>query len=312
MTMQRPNATPKIPTPPTGVEIARYPTYLEAQKAVDFLSDKQFAVQDVTIVGEGLRAVERITGRLTYARVAVAGLASGAWFGLFVGLLLTLFGAAPGGTLIAAIAIGAAFGVLFGIISYALTGNQRDFTSQSQIVASSYAILCAPESAGQARQVLSALGLGEPVPPVPGRTGGGAPTPSRPTVPGQGAPRQGAPGQEGAPGQTGPQQGSWAMPPAGQAPPTPAPAPAGKPAAPVPARFRTATGEPRYGRRLEDADKAPAPDEPAAPSAPAEPAQPASPTSPPAPVAPPQPTQPTTPEEPAAPADPADPPERQQ
>jgi hypothetical protein len=78
----------RVPTPPRGDGIARYATYLEAQRAVDYLSDNQFPVQHVTIVGTGLRMVERVTGRLTYARVAVAGAASGAWFGLFVGLLL--------------------------------------------------------------------------------------------------------------------------------------------------------------------------------------------------------------------------------
>jgi hypothetical protein len=274
MSMPRANAVPRVPTPPTGVEIARYPTYLEAQKAVDFLSDKHFAVENVTIVGEGLQAVERITGRLTYSRVAVAGLASGAWFGLFVGLLLSLFGGGnAAATIVAAIGIGAAFGVLFGLISYALTGNQRDFTSQSQIVATSYAILCVAERAGEARQVLSELGLGQPGAARP--TGPVAPRPAQPPTPGASGwtvpptPAPGAPGQQ-------------------------PPAQPASPAAPVSPRFQTPTGEPRYGRRLEDVapPAAPAAPEPAAPHA----QQPAAPA---------QPQQPTTPAQPAAPAQPA-------
>ena len=75
-------------TLPSGVEIASYATYLEAQKAVDHLSDEGFPVQHTAIVGTDLRSVERVTGRLTYARVALAGAASGVWFGAFVGLLL--------------------------------------------------------------------------------------------------------------------------------------------------------------------------------------------------------------------------------
>ncbi|HEY3436197.1 MAG TPA: general stress protein, partial [Actinotalea sp.] len=90
MTMNR-GRTPGVPTLPQGEPIASYPTYLEAQKAVDHLSDKAFPVQHVTIVGTDLRMVERVTGRLTYSRVALAGLASGAWFGLFVGVLLSMF-----------------------------------------------------------------------------------------------------------------------------------------------------------------------------------------------------------------------------
>lgn len=155
----------QIPTPPKGEPIARYDTYLEAQRAVDFLSDNQFPVQFVTIVGSGLRMVERVTGRLTYGRVAVAGAASGAWFGLFVGVLLSIFASGiPVDAIVASMAIGAAFGILFGVISYALTGGRRDFTSTSQIVASEYEVLCLPEHAGGARTLLSKLpgGVGHP------------------------------------------------------------------------------------------------------------------------------------------------------
>lgn len=182
---------PPVPTPPKGVEIAAYETYLEAQRAVDHLSDEQFAVQHVTIVGTDLRMVERVTGRLTYPRVAGAGAASGAWFGLFVGLLLSLFaqGASLASTLLPALLIGAGFGMLFGVISYSFTGGRRDFTSTSQIVASRYAVLCAGSHAEQARAVLSRL-------PGSGTADGG--------TAGSGVGAQGGPGQ---PGGQGPSQG---------------------------------------------------------------------------------------------------------
>ena len=54
-----------LPTPPKGWPIGSYPTYAEAQRAVDYLSDQQFPVQQVTIVGVDLMQVERVTGRLT-------------------------------------------------------------------------------------------------------------------------------------------------------------------------------------------------------------------------------------------------------
>lgn len=161
MTMNSPGGRsgPRVPTLPTGELVAAYGTYLEAQRAVDHLSDKEFPVQNVTIVGTDLRMVERVTGRLTYSRVAVAGLLSGAWFGLFVGLLLSLF-SSDGAFLpiLPAMAIGAAFGILFSIISYALTGGRRDFTSTSQIVAGSYSLLCAPDVAHRARGLLAEIG----------------------------------------------------------------------------------------------------------------------------------------------------------
>ena len=163
--LMRSNPRPGLPTPPRGDTIAAYGTYAEAQRAVDFLADRNFAVQAVTIVGVDLRMVERVTGRLTYARVAVAGLASGAWFGLFVGVLLSFASNDQVGWL-AAVPLGAAFGMAFGLISYALTGGRRDFTSTSQIVAGEYRVLCLTEQAGEATQFLRQLdgGTGVTVP----------------------------------------------------------------------------------------------------------------------------------------------------
>lgn len=163
MTMNRPagaSRAPRVPTLPTGEQVASYGTYLDAQRAVDHLADNDFPVTAVTIVGADLRMVERVTGRLTYSRIALAGLASGAWFGLFVGLLLSIFSGTDQAVLpiFPAMAIGAAFGILFSVISYSLTGGKRDFTSTSQIVAGSYSLLCASEHAGRARSMLMQLG----------------------------------------------------------------------------------------------------------------------------------------------------------
>lgn len=175
--------TPRVPTLPTGELIAAYGTYLEAQRAVDHLADKEFPVQNVTIVGTDLRMVERVTGRLTYSRVALAGALSGAWFGLFVGLLLSLFSTDGALPILPAMAIGAAFGILFSVISYSLTGGRRDFTSTSQIVAGSYSLLCAPDVAHRARGLLVEVGgvrtptqAAAPVAPAP-------PAASRPAAP---------------------------------------------------------------------------------------------------------------------------------
>lgn len=154
------NRQQRLPTPPQGVEVAAFDTYAQAQRAVDHLSDEDFPVQHVTIVGTNLQMVERVTGRLTYARVAMAGAATGAWFGLFVGLLISLLaqGASILSALVPAMLFGAGFGMLFGVISYSFTGGRRDFTSTSQIVASRYAVLCADAHAEAARAQLSRMG----------------------------------------------------------------------------------------------------------------------------------------------------------
>jgi hypothetical protein len=196
------NQQPGLPMPPRGDTIAQYGTYLEAQKAVDYLSDNHFPVQAVTIVGVDLKMVERVTGRLTYARVAIAGLASGAWFGLFVGLLISLFGSAEGFSVFFAVFIGAAFGLLFGVMSYAFTGGRRDFTSTSQIVAGEYRVLCLTEQAGKAIQLLNQLareggpssrgGGGWGSPPSGGATAPVTPAPGTPTEPFPSSPPPGA------------------------------------------------------------------------------------------------------------------------
>ncbi len=154
----RSGRVPAVPTLFRGEQIAVYDSYADAQRAVDFLSDKRFAVQNVAIVGTDLRMVERVTGRLTYSRVALAGAFSGAYFGLFVGLLLSFFSDTSLQVILAAVIIGAAFGILFGVVSYGFTGGRRDFTSASQIVASQYAVMCNPAMANEARNVLNELG----------------------------------------------------------------------------------------------------------------------------------------------------------
>lgn len=230
MSMPRQNVAPKLPTLPRGDLIASYSTYLEAQKAVEALSSAGFAVQHVTIVGTDLKMVERVTGRLTYSRVAAAGLASGAWFGLFVGLVLSLFGGGTGTPMpiFVAVGIGAGFGLLFSVLSYSMTRGKRDFTSASQIVATSYGLLCASERAGEAVRILREKNLIGYVPvnqPVsyPGAPYPGAPV--QPTVPVQPAgPVQPGAGAPGAPAQPA------ATPPAAKTPP----------------------GEPKYGVRVVD------------------------------------------------------------
>ncbi|MGH3929861.1 MAG: general stress protein [Pseudonocardiaceae bacterium] len=154
---------PGLPTPPTGWPIGSYATYAEAQGAVDHLADNQFPVADVTIVGVDLMLVERVLRRLSWGIVLAQGSASGAWFGLFVGVLLSLF-ATQAGTGLVPIMVGVSTGVLFGMVfaavGYASTRGRRDFASASQLVAGRYDVLCLPRHAEQARDLLAKLTMG--------------------------------------------------------------------------------------------------------------------------------------------------------
>ncbi|HEY0814502.1 MAG TPA: general stress protein [Pseudonocardia sp.] len=154
---------PNLPTPPTGWPVGSYATYEEAQRAVDYLADADFTVRDVTIVGVDLMLVERVIGRLTWGRVIGSGAASGAWFGLFIGLLLSFFsanGANPIGPIVTSLVCGVVFFAVFAAVGYSATRGRRDFTSQSQMVAGRYDVLCQPPSAEKARELLAKLAMG--------------------------------------------------------------------------------------------------------------------------------------------------------
>jgi hypothetical protein len=153
---------PSMDPRPSGFTIGSYDTYLEAQRAVDYLSDEKFPVEHTTIVGNNLRQVEKITGRLTWGKAITAGLASGAWFGLFVGLLLGIF-VPEGGNWVAAVLtgvmLGALFGMAFGAIGYGQVRGRRDFTSRTAVVATTYDVLCDHKFAEEARNHLAKLAL---------------------------------------------------------------------------------------------------------------------------------------------------------
>ncbi|WP_216648832.1 general stress protein [Agromyces agglutinans] len=158
-------AAQPIPTLPKGETVASFETYQEAQQAVDKLAKAEFPVRELAIVGTDLTSVERITGKLTWGRAAGAGALSGAWFGLFLGLLFFIFsptGAALG-LLASAVLIGAGFGMIFGLVSYSVNRRRRDFTSVMQVLATRYAIIAESAHVGRAREV---LGVDAPVTPA--------------------------------------------------------------------------------------------------------------------------------------------------
>jgi len=139
--------------------VGSYPTYEQAQAAVDHLADENFPVHEVTIVGVDLMQVERVTGRLTWPKVLFGGLATGAWLGLFVGLILGMFTQPLWGVVLTGLVGGMVFGLVSASLSYAATRGKRDFASTSQLVAGRYDVLCEPANAERARDELARLGL---------------------------------------------------------------------------------------------------------------------------------------------------------
>ncbi len=147
-----------FPTLPRGDVLGTYDSYPEAQRVVAKLAESDFPVAKISIVGNDLKTVERVTGKMTYGRAAIAGALSGLWLGIFFGIVLTLFSPTAGGLIIAAAIIGAAFGMLYGIVSFAITKRQRDFTSVHQVLATNYQIVVDPQLTGQAQKILGQFG----------------------------------------------------------------------------------------------------------------------------------------------------------
>lgn len=158
------DATPAITSPTQNAQsVASFATYPEAQEAVDRLSDAEFPVEHVDIVGSDLRLVEHVTGRLTAGRAAMYGAGIGAWWGLFFGLLVGLFTTGPEwlGLVLGGLLIGAIFGASLGFFAQWATQGQRDFSSTSGLVAGRYDVMVANEQSERARQLLAG-GADEP------------------------------------------------------------------------------------------------------------------------------------------------------
>jgi hypothetical protein len=149
------------PRAPGGQRVvASWDTYAQAERAVDYLSDRRFPVQRVAIVGRGLSSVEQVTGRLTIwgaaGRSAMSGAIIGVLFGWLFGLfnwinpvisalLLALYG----------LLFGAVLGAIFGAIGHAFTGGRRDFSSVAAVRADRYDVLVDTEVADEATQLLA-------------------------------------------------------------------------------------------------------------------------------------------------------------
>jgi len=136
-----------------------YGSYAEAQKAVDFLADAKFEVQNLAIVGTDLKSVERVLGRRNWGTVITQGMQSGISTGLLVGLVVLIF-TRPASILVlllVSLAIGVLLGVGFNAAAYALSRGRRDFTSVTQTIATKYEVLCEHKVAAQAREMLQGM-----------------------------------------------------------------------------------------------------------------------------------------------------------
>lgn len=198
---------------PRGEVLGRYQSYLDAQKVVDYLADNDFPVANVSIIGNDLKSVERVTAKLSYPKVALAGAAQGAMFGIFVGLLLSIFTPSGGmAQIVSSVGLGMAIWMIVGVVGYSFRKGKRDFASSSQVMAGYYDVVVGFEHSAAARQLAAKLPMsaGEAQRPASAwGQGNGSAKPSRPAEPAAHRPQDGAagtPASAGAQGATGTQR----------------------------------------------------------------------------------------------------------
>lgn len=145
------------------ISVALYDEYADAARAVDYLADRQFPVENLAIVGTDLKSIEKVTGNVTWGKVLLAGFLQGAtWAGMFAIFMWLLM---PQLSLLNALAIGLAgfglVGMAMAALQYRMRGRERDYTSTTAIIATHYEVLAEAEVADRAR---SLLGGGSPYP----------------------------------------------------------------------------------------------------------------------------------------------------
>lgn len=156
------------------MSVATFEKYADAQRAVDYLADRRFAVENLAIVGTDLRQYERVMGRRTWGSVLVQGALSGVSTGLLVALMLYFLRMSPDflSALLIGVLMGVVLGVAFAGLGYLLSRGSRDFDSITQTYAKSYEVLAEHKVAQQARNLLATMPGGPvvsyaPAPEVP-------------------------------------------------------------------------------------------------------------------------------------------------
>ena len=142
-------------TEEVGQTVANFPSYEAAQKAVSSLIAGDVPARDIAIVGQGLRSIERVTGRLGYASAARSGAINGVLLGLLFSAILVIGSpSVPMQAFVGVLFVGIAIGMLLSIITYSFVRRRRDYASVMQVVADHYEVTVTASSIHRARQIL--------------------------------------------------------------------------------------------------------------------------------------------------------------
>lgn len=166
-----------------GETVASFSQYEKAQKAVSALIAADVPAKEIAIVGQGLRSIERVTGRLGYATAARSGAVNGLVLGVLFAFIFVL------GTptvaiqaFVGVLLVGIAIGMLLSILSYSIVRRRRDFASVMQVVADHYDVRVLASSVHRARAALGTATTAEAA--APARPAAPLPAEPRPVAPG--------------------------------------------------------------------------------------------------------------------------------
>lgn len=151
----------------TGEVVTSSRDYESAQKTVSKLIAGEVPARDIAIVGQSVRTIERVTGKLGYAAAARSGAINGVLLGLFLSAILVLGNPeVPIQLFVGFVFIGVAVGMLMSLVTYAIVRRRRDFASVTQFAADHYEVTVMASSLSKARQVLGSANPAPVRPPV--------------------------------------------------------------------------------------------------------------------------------------------------
>ncbi len=140
--------------------VSTYSSREAAEHAINVLVTDGFNPTQFTIKGNGVYAVERVTGKITYAKAAFAGVFSGIYFGIGIALIALISGLLKlenlGNAIYGIMVIGIGLGVLLAVITHSFSKNSRSYTSVSQIMCERYDLFAASTEISATRAALQA------------------------------------------------------------------------------------------------------------------------------------------------------------
>lgn len=151
-----------IGSSPTGdhITLASFASFKEAEETVDLLAEKNFPVQFVSIVADGLHAVEVPASHFMWLKTLGIGIIGGTLIGAANALTFAILGYSNPtielqNTVAYGIMAGGLSGAVVGILLYTMFRPRADLSNQNSFVAKYYDIRVHEQYAERAKRTIS-------------------------------------------------------------------------------------------------------------------------------------------------------------